>query len=38
MTSDKFKQAVQLIKAGDGQVALSIMKEIVQTKPNNEIA
>jgi beta-lactamase superfamily II metal-dependent hydrolase len=38
MTSDTLRQAVQLIKAGDKQAALPILKNIVQTEPNNEMA
>lgn len=38
MTPDKLGQAVQLIKAGDKQAALPILKDIVQTEPNNEMA
>jgi competence protein ComEC len=38
MTPDKLRQAVQLIKAGNKQSALPILKEIVQAEPNNEMA
>jgi hypothetical protein len=38
MISEKLTQAVQLIKAGNKQAALPILKEIVQIEPNNETA
>jgi len=38
MASDKLRQAVQLIKTGNKQAAMPILKDIVQTEPNNEMA
>ena len=38
MTSEKLIQAVQLIKSGNKQAALPLLKEVVQADPNNENA
>ena len=38
MTSEKLSSAVQLIKSGNKQIALPILKEIIQTNPNDENA
>jgi hypothetical protein len=38
MTTEKLSQAVQLIKSGNKIDALPILKEVVQTEPNNENA
>jgi tetratricopeptide (TPR) repeat protein len=38
MTSEKLSQAVQLIKSGNKQAALPLLKEVVQADPNNENA
>jgi len=38
MTSEKLRQAVRLIKSGNKQAALPLLKEVVQADPNNENA
>lgn len=38
MASDKLNQAMQLIKAGNKQAALPLLKNIVQSEPNNEMS
>lgn len=38
MTSEKLKQAIDLIKAGNKQSALPVLKQIVQSDPQNETA
>lgn len=38
MASDDLNQAVQLIKAGNKQAALPLLKQIIQSDPNNETA
>ena len=38
MVSEKLSYAIQLIKAGNKQAALPILKEIIQTEPGNENA
>ena len=38
MTSQKLSQAISLIKAGNKKAAMPILKEILQSEPNNEKA
>jgi tetratricopeptide (TPR) repeat protein len=38
MASDKLNQAAQLIKAGNKQAAIPLLKEFIQSEPNNETA
>lgn len=38
MTSEKLNQAVALIKSGNKQAAIPILKEVLQSEPNNETA
>jgi hypothetical protein len=38
MVPDKLNQAIQLIKAGNKQAALPLLKQIVQSEPDNEMA
>jgi flagellar basal body-associated protein FliL len=36
--SEKLRQAIELIKAGNKQTALPILKEVIQSEPNNDAA
>jgi tetratricopeptide (TPR) repeat protein len=38
MTSEKLNQAIALIKSGNRQAAIPILREVLQSEPNNETA